>query len=109
MSLTFQHLTVKHDPPKRKHHIQTFCNGQNNHIYSRIHELKTSQQKQEENKPREKAPIDDYINEQEERPKYNMIDDTNDILKIDDTNDILNMIHIQMTFWAARGNGRTIF
>ena len=55
----------------------------NNHIYSLIRNLKALQQKQEVNKPRVKAPIDDYINEREEHPKYNMIDYINDILKIE--------------------------
>ena len=47
------------------------------------HCLKTLQQKQQVNKPRVKAPIDDYINERKEHPKYNMIDDIDDILNID--------------------------
>ena len=46
-----------------------------NQIYPLIHDLKPLQQKQEVNAPRGNALIDDYINEREERPKYNMLDE----------------------------------
>ena len=63
------------------------------------------QQKQEVNKPRVKAPIDDYINERKEHPNYNMIADIGDILKTEIPKDR----QVRIYFLVARDNGLTNF
>lgn len=84
--------------PKGTIPLNCFAKLKSNQIYPLIHDLKPLQQKQEVNAPRGNALIDDYINEREERPKYNMLDDINDI------NDILKIempkdCQVRRCFW----------
>ena len=55
----------------------------NNHIYVLNHDLKSIQQKQSCNIPTVKASTDYYISKREEPPKYKMINNVDDILKIE--------------------------
>ena len=77
-------LIYKHDPENRNHHIKTFyAMVKNNHIYVLNHDLKSLQQKQSCNIPTVKASTDYYISRREEPPKYKMINNVIDILKIE--------------------------
>ena len=88
----FSKLIYKFDPEKRNHHIKTFyAMVKNNHIYVLNHDLKSIQQKQVCDIPVVKASADYYINERDEPPKYKMIQNVNEILKIktdDETNEV---------------------
>jgi hypothetical protein len=77
-------LVYKYDPPKRNHHIKTFyALVKNNHIYVLNHDLKSIQQKQDSKIPTVKASTDYYISDKEEPPKFKMINNIDDILKIE--------------------------
>ena len=88
----FSKLIYNFDPEKRNHHIKTFyAMVKNNHIYVLNHDLKSIQQKQVCDIPVVQASTDYYINERDEPPKYKMIQNVNEILKIktdDETNEV---------------------
>ena len=79
----FSHLIYKYDPPKRNHHIKTlYPMVKNNHIYALNYDLKSVQQNQKSTSLVVKATTDYYLNEKEAPPKYRMIKDIDDILKL---------------------------
>ena len=79
----FSHLVYKYDPPKRNHHIKTlYAMVKNNHIYALNYDLKSVQQNQSSKSFVVRATTDYYINEKEAPPKYRMIKDIDDILKL---------------------------
>ena len=79
----FSHLVYKYDPPKRNHHIKTlYTMVKNNHIYALNYDLKSVQQNQSSTSLVCKATTDYYLNEKEAPPKYRMIKDIDDILKL---------------------------
>ena len=79
----FSHLVYKHDPPKRNHHIKTlYAMVKNKHIYALNYDIKSVQQNQSSKSLVVKATTDYYINEKEAPPKYRMIKDIDDILKL---------------------------
>ena len=79
----FSYLIYKYDPAKRNHHIKTlYAMVKNNHIYALSHDLKSVQQNQSSTSLLVRATTDYYLNEKEAPPKYRMIKDINDILKL---------------------------
>ena len=79
----FSHLIYKYDPPNRNHHIKTlYAMVKNNHIYALNHDLKSVQQNQSSTSLVVRATTDYYLNEKEAPPKYRMIKDIDDILKL---------------------------
>ena len=79
----FSHLVYKYDPPKRNHHIKTlYAMVKNNHIYALNFDIKSVQQNQSSTSLVVRATTDYYINEKEAPPKYRMIKDIDDILKL---------------------------
>ena len=79
----FSHLVYKYDPPKRNHHIKTlYAMVKNNHIYALNYDIKSVQQNQSSTSLVVRATTDYYLNEKEAPPKYRMIKDIDDILKL---------------------------
>ena len=79
----FSHLVYKYDPPKRNHNIKTlYAMVKNKHIYALNYDIKSVQQNQSSKSLVVKATTDYYINEKEAPPKYRMIKDIDDILKL---------------------------
>ena len=98
----FSHLIYKYDPPKRNHHIKRlYAMVKNNHIYALNHDLKSVQQNQSSTSLVVRATTDYYLNKKEAPPKYRMIKDIDDILRLkldEDDNEVylvpeLNNLH----------------
>ena len=78
----FSHLIYKYDPPKRNHNIKTlYAMVKNNHII-KSYDIKSVQQNQSSTSLVVRATTDYYLNEKEAPPKYRMIKDIDDILKL---------------------------
>ena len=82
---SFNKLIYKHEPEHNKRRIKPFyAIVKNSHIYTINNDLKSIEQKQdeEEKRPFVKASTDYHLNEKEEPPEYKMFRDTHDILKM---------------------------
>jgi len=90
----FSHIWSINMTHQKKHHVKTlYTMVKNNlslssatkflnHIYALNHDLKSAQQNQSSTSLVVRAPTDYYLNEKEAPPKYRMIKDIDDILKI---------------------------
>ena len=82
---SFNKLIYKHEPEHNKRRIKPFyAIVKNSHIYTINNDLKSIEQKQneEEERPLVKASTDYHLNEKEEPPEFKMFRDTHDILKM---------------------------
>ena len=82
---SFNKLIYKHEPEHNKRRIKPFyAIVKNSHIYTINNDLKSIEQKQdeEEKRPLVKASTDYHLNEKEEPPEFKMFRDTHDILKM---------------------------